>query len=104
MLTVCKKRIYDESGNAICLLRENSDDDILYLIMSADNWKEMWVMVRMGITKRKKKKLPSNNSCMNRKWNWKMHVRQTALALNQGKVEGKNQNIRTQAAGESDDR
>lgn len=77
------------------------DDDILYLIMSTDNWKEMWVMVRMGITKKKKEDAAKQQLLHEQDMELENARRQTALALNQGKVEGKNQNIRTQAQGKA---
>lgn len=71
------------------------DEDILYLIMGSDNWKEQWVLVRMGITKKKKEEAAKQQLAHEQAMELEEARKQTALALNQGKVQGKNDNIVT---------
>lgn len=71
------------------------DDEILYLIMGSDNWKEMWVMVRMGITKKKKEEAAKQQLIHEQTMEEKQMDLKIAQANNKSKADAKDQNIKT---------
>jgi hypothetical protein len=75
------------------------DEEILYLIQGSDNWKEMWVMVRMGITKKKKEAAAQQQLEHEQIMEQKQMDLKIAMAGIQAKGAAKDKNIQTQAQG-----
>lgn len=72
------------------------DEDIMYLMMGSDNWKEMWVMMRMGITRKKKEEAAKAQLMHEQAMEEKKMDLQIAQTLAQTKGEAKDKNIQTQ--------
>jgi hypothetical protein len=72
------------------------DDDIMYLILSVDNWKECFCLMRLSINKKKKEMAAREEMLHQQKMEEKQADLKIAMALNQSKAEGKNSNIQVQ--------
>lgn len=74
------------------------DEDYLYLLMGVDNWKYMFVLLRMGIKKRKLERQQEQQIQQGYVMEQKQMDLKIAQALNADKTAGKDQNIKTQGA------
>ncbi len=72
------------------------DDDFLYLMMGADNWKYSFCLLRMGIKKKKEEMKEAAAQQQQYIMQQKDADLKIAQALNAAKTEGKNSNIVTQ--------
>lgn len=72
------------------------DDDFIYLIMGADNWKVSFALMRVGIQKRKREAVAQAQVQQENIMQQKAADLQTAQALNKSKADGKDQNIMTE--------
>jgi hypothetical protein len=72
------------------------DEETLYLVQGSDNWKEMWCMVRMGITKKKKEEAAKQQLMHEQAMEEKQMDLKIAQANNKSKADAKDQNIVTQ--------
>lgn len=72
------------------------DDDFVYLIMGADNWKTGFCLLRVGIQKRKREAAAENALKQQYIMQQKAADLKTAQALSQAKSQGKDENIMTQ--------
>lgn len=75
------------------------DDDTLYLLMGVDNWKYMFVLMRMAMKKRKQEMAHQEELKQQNIMDQKKMDLQIAQALAKTKSDGKNENIQVQAAG-----
>lgn len=73
------------------------EEDTLYLMMGSDNWKEMWCLIRMEITKRKKEIAAQQALAHEQAMEEKKMDLQIAQALAMTKGAAKDKNIQTQA-------
>ena len=72
------------------------DEDILYLILGTDNWKESFCLMRMSLTKKKKEEAAKQQLMHEQELELKQADLKIALALQKGKADGKDQNQVTQ--------
>jgi hypothetical protein len=78
------------------------DEDILYLIMGADNWKYAFCLIRMSLVKKKKEMAAQAELQHQQIMEQKDADLKIAIALNKSKADGKNSNIAAQ--GQVDER
>lgn len=72
------------------------DESFIYLLMGVDNWKYAFVLMRMAIKNRKKELQEEAAIQHQREMEKKQGDLQIAIALDQNKAKGKDQNILTQ--------
>lgn len=78
------------------------DEDILYLILGADNWKSAFCLIRMSLVKKKKEAAAQAELQHQQIMEQKDADLKIAMALNKSKADGKTSNI--QAQGQVDER
>lgn len=78
------------------------DEDVLYLLLSMDNWKSGFCLMRMSITKKKKEAAAQMQLQHEMEMESKDKDLQIAMALNKSKADGKSGNIQVQ--GQVDER
>lgn len=72
------------------------DEDIFWLILSMDKWKEMICLMKMSITKKKKEAVAQQQLMHEQELETKQMDLQIAQALQKAKADGKDQNQNTQ--------
>lgn len=72
------------------------DEDILYLMLGSDNWKESFCLMRMSITKKKKEAAAQAELQHQQIMEQKDADLKIAMALQKAKADGKNSNIGAQ--------